>query len=109
MSYVWLLAIITVAHTDAEDLGVKAKMDILDAKMRQFEKLNNELAIEIQQLKRKELNLERKITDMQTTMVDSDNLFFDCYLTESWTESGPIRFNGCEGITEGLILNNMIL
>ena len=57
----------------------------------------SQLAKQNLQLKETDSDLEKMITNMQTKADSSASLMFDCYLTEMWSEAGPIRFNGCGG------------
>ena len=113
----WFTAVLSSAHaSDGHNLGLEAKFDMLSAQIRHLENQNDELAMQNSdmgkqiselakqnlELKEKDSNMEREIANMQTKAGSSTSLMFDCYLTENWSEAGPIRFNGCTGKDKSL-------
>ena len=115
IALVWLVAIFAPASADDYNPGLEEKVDMLGAQMRKLERQNSDIAkqnselgkhnseLELQiselaiQLKKKNSEMERMITNMQTKADCSTSLMFDCYLTSTWDEQGPIRFSGCAG------------
>ena len=63
--------------------GMEEKFQLMSSKISQLEMDNSRLTTELESL--------------------STLTAFDCYLTEDWSTSGIIQFNGCSGTTSYLI------
>ena len=86
------LASTIIAVLAAEDgtSGLEEKFELMEEK---FELMISENS----QLKTDVLRLTTEIESLSTLTA------FDCYLTEEWSTSGIIQFNGCSGTISYLI------
>ena len=87
------------ASAESFGLDLEAKVDLLSSKIAKLEEDNL-------QLRKRDSELEMKVSEMQAGHDSSNNLAFDCFLTENWSTDGIITFNGCDGT---MILTLMII
>ena len=97
------LACFALARADIDNSGLQAKVDTMSNKVGQLEKFISELQTKESELEAKNSGLETMLSVLRTKYADEAPLMFDCYLTETLTTSGPIKFNGCSGNTVHII------
>ena len=69
---------------------MEEKFELMEEK---FELMRSENS----QLKADNLRITKELESLSTLNA------FDCYLTQDWTTTGIIQFNGCSGTTSDLI------
>ena len=107
------LASTIIAVLAAEDgtLGLEEKFELMEEKFELMISENSQLKTEMAEMEEKfrlmSSNMSQLKTDNSRLTTELESLStltaFDCYLTEEWSTSGIIQFNGCSGTISYLI------
>ena len=87
MGYTKLLLVMalvfSMASAESSSSDLEAKVELLSSKIAKLEEKNSEL--------------EMKVSEVHAGHDSSNDLAFDCFMTENWLTDGIMVFNDCDG------------